>query len=196
MCCTSVRFRTPDNVPPDRKLQHLLYKRHGMLTERDWMPHQFDDGTWEVIFYATTEPEIAEHVNHVRDGRALLTDADCEIVSETDCTRPFSFSELVENLCKRPDMYTGRGTYDSVMDLLNGFSLGIAIGLGEPEAAQEATAEWQGFFVWLDERGIFSNYQNAYAGLRTGLRAAHSTDKGALDSLAELWAKYQADKRR
>jgi hypothetical protein len=191
MQSTRIRFRTPNDVPPNWNLRHLLYKTGGTLTERVTNDSvdlvRFDDCTWEVIFYAVSKDDLTDHVDQVRQGRAVLTNHGCEIVSEADCTPKFSFSEFLEGLCKRPAMYTGRETFESVIDYLHGFLSGVVWCLDAPDEAQEAQADWHNFaWTWLREK--FSDYQYPI----TGLRAASSDDADALEHLAAFWVEYQA----
>jgi hypothetical protein len=187
MLCTSVHFRTPNNVPPHDDL-NTFHLWNGCLTVIcPEVPRQFDDGTWEARFYSYDKSELAEHV---REGRAVLTRYGYEIVSETDCTPITSVDREIEYICKYPDMVTGYDTFDSVMAYLTGFFNALAWCKEAPEAAQEAASEWFHFDVWLLEK--FPHYHAPHA----ALRAASSDDKAALENLAALWADFRATKQR
>ena len=191
MYCTNVRFRTPNNVPPHVNLRFVLNRKGGMLTEADYgepvTPHQFEDGTWGAWFFAHSRSLLADYV---RGGCEVLAGYGYVIVSETDCTPKFSFSGLIEGMCKRPDMYTRHGTFDEVMADLKGFFSGIHLCREAPDEATEALTQWNDFaWVWLRER--FSDYQSPLE----GLRAAYSDDKAALENLAALWSEYRSTRQ-
>jgi hypothetical protein len=190
MPCTSVHFRTPNNVPPDWDLKIKLNRIGGAITESDFeVPRQVDDGTWEALFSYHDKSELADHV---REGCAVLTRYGYEIVSEMDCTPKDSRSidGEIEHICKYPDMVTGYDTFDSVMAYLTGLYNGIEWCKVAPEAAQEAATEWWHFCLWLLK--VFPHCHAPHA----ALRADYSEDKAVLNNLAALWSEYRARGQR
>ncbi|MGW1430903.1 hypothetical protein ACWD6K_20085 [Streptomyces sp. NPDC002431] len=94
------------------------------------------------------------------------------------------FLDLLEGVCRRPAMFTGAHTVDSVAVLLTGYVLGVAH--GDPASPGIA-----GYLRWVEAR--YDVFYPAWSWTRILLHH-HGDDRTVLDVLPSLFRAFLAER--
>ena len=92
-----------------------------------------------------------------------------------------TLADVVENLCKRPGMYTMGGSFNEVIAFLEGYTTA-----NRPNGSR---LEWHGFNRWTAER---CGYQSHIVAAKY-LREKFPDDRDALANLATFYRQYADD---
>jgi len=92
---------------------------------------------------------------------------------------------LIGAICKRPDMYIGRG--DGLFDAAVAYLLGWFGALAQCGAQIEDVNAWDGFGDWLHEKFHCPKSRSVLH----RLRGTCPDDRAALERLAALWSEYR-----
>lgn len=90
---------------------------------------------------------------------------------------------LVEAICRRPAMYTLNGTFGEAACFLEGFYT------AESRGNVASAVEWGDFQKWLKKQLHHADNVTWFAAVWN----AYADDAAAIDGLAALYARYQAE---
>jgi hypothetical protein len=89
-----------------------------------------------------------------------------------------TFADVIGFLCKRPQMYTMRGSFNEVIAFIEGYTTG--------DRNRSTRLEWHGFSRWLSEKFEYPSSEVA----SEYVRKTYPDDREALESLARLYRQY------